>query len=224
MTSSTIGFKTASADLHRKSPWIFIVSLIVSGTLTFVMLVMPLPERKKMTAPVRPVPVVIHLRNIPPTRHIVRAPAPPRPFITPAIPVETHEIIPDDITIELTSEDTDVTPDLPSVLLVQDTGAAEEENEIFEYFAVEEEPQRINAVKPEYPPMASRANIEGTVFLRLLVNREGAVDSVKVEKGPKVFHASAVKAARSTNFKPARQNDRPVSCWVIISYKFEVGE
>lgn len=132
--------------------------------------------------------------------------------------------MPDDITIEDTSLDLEAFPDAPQVVMVPETGASEEEDEIFEYFAVEEHPEPIKNVIPVYPPMAKRANIHGTVTLRVLVNKEGIVDSVKVEKGLKIFHQSAIDAAKATKFRPAKQNDRPVVCWVIMPFTFVIEE
>ena len=225
MRPSTIGFKIPSADLHKKSPRIFIICLIIAGIATFVLLLAPLPEQEAVEVTFTPPPVVIQLQNIPKTRHTVRSPAPPRPFIAPGLPVEVEdEIMPDDITIEDTSLDLEAFPEAPQVVMVPETGASEEEEEIFEYFAVEEHPEPLTNVIPVYPPMAKRANIHGTVTLRVLVNKEGVVDSVKVEKGPKIFHTSAIDAAKATKFRPAKQNDRPVACWVIMPFRFIIEE
>ena len=225
MKHSIIGFKIPSADLHKKSPRIFAICLIIAAITTFVLLIAPLPEQEAVETKYTPPPVVIQLQNIPKIRHTVRTPAPPKPFITPGLPVEVDdEIMPDDITIEDTSLDLEASPETPQVVMVPDTGAGEEEDEIFEYYAVEEQPERINNVMPVYPPMAERANIHGMVTLRVLVNKEGAVDSVKVEKGPKIFHQSAIDAATATKFKPAKQNDRTVACWVIMPFRFVIQE
>lgn len=220
MKTTTVGFKVPSADLHRKSPRIFFASLVCSVFATLAILIAPLPEEKVREKQVKPPPVFINLRNIPKTRQTVTRPAPARPRLNTATPVETFEILPDDITIEDTAVEVEKLPQVPVIEAITDTGAGEEENQIFEYYAVEEPPEPISSVVPEYPPMAERANIDGTVFMRLLVNTEGTVDSVIVEKGPKVFHSSAMNAAKKTVFKPAKQNDRPVACWVILPFRY----
>ena len=69
-----------------------------------------------------------------------------------------------------TSFDLDAAPPAPPALMIPDVGAAVEENEIFEYFSVEEKPIRNNIISPEYPDMAKRADIEGAVYLKVLVN------------------------------------------------------
>ncbi len=77
-------------------------------------------------------------------------------------------------------------------------------------------------IVPEYPDMAKRAGIEGTVTLKVLVNKTGVVDSVEVIDGPSVFRESAVEAGKATKFTPAKFNDRPVACWVIMPFKFQL--
>ncbi len=176
----------------------------------------------------QPPPVIIHLQDIPETRQFVRTPAPPKPFIPNALPIEMdiNDVLPDAITIEDTKLDLMAAPVAPPAILVPEGGepgiqsAAVEEAEIYEYFSVEEPPKRKNAVAPVYPEMAKRAGIEGTVYLKALVNSKGVVDSVEVQSGPSIFHKSAIAAAEAATFIPARQNDKPVSCWVVMPFRF----
>jgi protein TonB len=138
-----------------------------------------------------------------------------------AIPVEVDdELIPDEITIEDTNLVVETAPEAPAVMFAPDSGADNIEDEVFEYYAVEEPPKRINVVSPVYPEMAERAGLKGTVVLKVLVNTIGAVDSVEVVEGPEIFHKASVTAAHKTKFTPARHNDRPVSCWIIMPFRF----
>ena len=221
MKASTVGFKLLEADLHRKSPRFFVVCLIISIVFTTAMLFMPLPEQESSNEKIRIEPVIIHLKDIPETRHQARIPAPKL-----SIPLEVDdEMMPDDVTLESTELDLDaVISALPPMVDIPDieTNAEEEEEEIFEVFAVEEEPERLNTVVPEYPQIAKDSHVQGTVYVKVLVNEKGLVDSLEVVKGPTVFHESSLKAAKAIKFKPAKINDRPVSCWVIIPFKFEL--
>jgi len=212
--------------LHRQSPWIFFICLAAAAVFTLIMITLPLPAgdsiEKIRTAP----PVIIHFQNIPETRQVIRTPAPPKPFIPNALPIATDDLVPDEITIEDTKLDLTEAPAAPPAILVPETGtsaaasAVKEEEEIFEYFSVEEPPKRKDVVSPEFPEMAKRAGIEGTVLLKALVNRKGTVDSVEVQSGPSIFHKSAIAAAKATTFIPARQNDKTVSCWVVMPFRF----
>jgi len=221
-TFSTIGFKTKRADLRRKSPIVFAVCLIASILFTGIALHIVLPKREKIEKTVMVAPVILQLDNIPETRHRVTAPAPPRPIINNGIPIEVmDDLIPDDITIEDTTLNIDSPVETAPTLFIPELGdAGDVEREIFEYFAVEEPPKRKTMVAPDYPLMAERAGIEGTVTMKMLINAEGAVDSVFVLDGPKVFHTNSITAARKTTFTPARHNDRSVPCWIILPFRF----
>ncbi len=219
---SIVGFKKPWADLHRLSRWIFGVSLILAATVMGVILTTTWQAETEPESDPPPQPVVIQIENIPETRHRVQAPAPEL-----AMPLEVDDdFIPDDITIESTELDmaeisTPAPP--PDVEIVAPAGDVEEvEQEIFEYFSVEEKPSRTTTVVPEYPRMAERARIEGAVYLKLLVNTEGAVDSVMVIKGDEIFHDASIEAAKKTRFSPAKHNDKPVACWVILPFTFKL--
>jgi len=159
MSTSIVGFKTASADLHRKSPKIFFVCLVVSVAFTAVMLHLSLPESRRMEKKAVVPPVIIHLENIPETRQRVALPAPPKPFVPSGAPLEVNDLVLDDVTIEDTILDNESYPDTPPALFVKSIGAAEEEKELFEYYEVEEVPKRLNNVIPDFPIMAERAGI-----------------------------------------------------------------
>ena len=222
MNVSTVGFKNPSADLHKKSPGIFLLCLIVSILFTTIVIIVPIPHKDSFVDKIEVPPVIIHLKNIPETRHRVVLPAPSIPFNPSGAVVEVDDILPDDVTIEDTILELDAAPEVPSAILLPSVGAAREENEIFEYFEVKEVPKRIEEILPVYPVIADRYGIEGTVTLKVLVNKIGAVDSVEVISDPSVFDKSAVEAAKATKFTPAKFNDRPVACWVIMPFKFQL--
>jgi len=218
-TSSIVGFKKPWYDLHRHSPKIFIASILLSIIFVGITINVPLFQNGTVEKKINIPPVIIRLQNIPETRHQVRAYAPKL-----AIPIEVgDDIIPSDVTIESTELDFDTVPETaPPVIDTARGGKDVEkiEEEIFEFFAVEEQPERIKDIAPEYPKAARRAGIEGTVIVRALVSKKGEVEKAEVLKGPKELHDAAIKAAIATKFKPARQNDMPVSCWVAMPFRF----
>ena len=224
MKSSIVGFKIPSADLHKKSPKIFWGSLIFSIMLTVIIIKIPFAYKRVQEKKLKIPPVIIHLENIPETRQRVQMPAPPKPFITSGAPLEVDDILPDNVTIEDTKLDVDVFPEAPPAVFIPEHGAAEEEKEFFEFYEVEEIPKRLQNIVPEYPSMAERAGIQGTVTLKVLINKTGIVDSVVVIEGPEIFRKPAIKAAKATTFSPAKYNNRTVSCWVIMPFRFVLGE
>ncbi|MCD6308515.1 MAG: energy transducer TonB [Candidatus Latescibacteria bacterium] len=219
---SIIGFKKSTADLHRLSPYILTVSLVLSAAVTAVLLTGSWMKEAVRGETVEKPPIVIQIEDIPETIHRVQAPAPKL-----SIPLEVDDdFMPDDITIENTDLDlaevsTPSPP--PSIDIALPEGGVEAaEDEIFEYFSVEEKPRRLTTVIPRYPEMAERAGIEGTVYLKLLIAKTGDVDSVIVVKGPEIFQSSAIEASKKTRFSPAKNNDKPVPCWVILPFTFKM--
>lgn len=219
MTSSSIaGFKYPGADLHRKSPKIFVISAILVAGFIAGGLRMPLVQQEELEKKVEKPPVIIQLEDIPETHQQVTAPAPQF-----AMPLEvSDDVMLDDVTIEDTSldvttfEPTDTAPVIVQEEIVEE--AAPEE--IFEFFAVEEQPVRQQEVTPEYPMAARSAGVEGTVFVRALVGTDGSVEQAEILKGNDLLNDAAIAAAKATKFSPAKQNGMPVRCWVQMRFAF----
>lgn len=86
-------------------------------------------------------------------------------------------------------------------------------------------PQPITKVNPFYPELAVKAGLEGRVFVKALVGKDGKViDAVVVdnagEKSPEIFHQTALEAAKQWTFTPAELQGKPVEVWVAIPFKF----
>jgi len=94
-----------------------------------------------------------------------------------------------------------------------------------EFVAYEEPPQQIEVVQPVYPEMARRASIEGVVWVKALVDKEGKVRDVIIVKdsGAKAgFEEAAIEAAKKTLWKPAISNGQPVAVWVAYKIEFKL--
>lgn len=75
-----------------------------------------------------------------------------------------------------------------------------------------------------YPEEALQNNIQGKVFLKFVVNKDGSVDRIEVTKG--VDPALDKEAVRVINllpkFKPGKQNGVPVPVWFAIPVAFQI--
>lgn len=94
-----------------------------------------------------------------------------------------------------------------------------------EFVAVEQEPVVVKKVNPDYPEMARQTGLEGMVVVRILVYKDGTVKDVIVVRpsGTSVgFEEAAVAACKQWVFKPAIQNQKPVSVWVNYPVKFAI--
>ena len=83
-----------------------------------------------------------------------------------------------------------------------------------------------DAPKPKYPDAARRDGKEGRVLLRVLVNEEGRIASVEVNRssGAEALDHAAVEAIKRWRFSPARLADRPVESWVRIPIDFRLTD
>ena len=109
----------------------------------------------------------------------------------------------------------DIPPPLPK-------GDVEVEEEILEFWIVEQKPELIKFVNPVYPEMVRRAGLQGQVLVAFIVTREGRVVEPRVLKGPEIFRAAALEAVRQFQFKPAMQNDRGVAVRMTIPIRFSL--
>ncbi len=71
-------------------------------------------------------------------------------------------------------------------------------------------------VQPQYPEMAKKFNISGTVKIEVVVAPNGAVKEARVVGGHPVLASSALEAAKKWRFEPAGGESTG-----IIDFKFE---
>jgi protein TonB len=94
-----------------------------------------------------------------------------------------------------------------------------------EFVPVEKPPQIVKKVMPEYPEMAVRAGLEGTVWVKILVDKDGKPKkAVVVRSTAEMFDEPAIKAAMGFLFTPAVMNKGPVKVWVSIPFRFQLKD
>ncbi len=84
-------------------------------------------------------------------------------------------------------------------------------------------PRALEWVIPEYPHLARRSGLEGTVWVNMLVDQDGHVRDVRIAKASGVsagFERVTLEAARRTRFSPAIQNGLPIAVWISVPYRF----
>ncbi|MGE3800041.1 MAG: energy transducer TonB [Candidatus Kapaibacterium sp.] len=78
----------------------------------------------------------------------------------------------------------------------------------------------------QYPPEAEAKGIEGTVYIRAAIDKEGNLRQVKVipRKGTdtEIFEEAALNAVRQTEFSPAIINGEPIEMSIIIPIRFKL--
>jgi TonB family protein len=76
----------------------------------------------------------------------------------------------------------------------------------------------IKSVNPTYPQEASKKHIEGTVVVRIVVDKDGRVTSAKALSGPSDLLASSVQAAKQFQYEPPE--NAPVIKDLEMNYNF----
>jgi len=89
-----------------------------------------------------------------------------------------------------------------------------------DYVFVEELPEAIEKVPPDYPQLARKKNIEGTVVVQALVGKDGRVKDAKVVQSIPELDDYAVVAVKQWRFIPAKSKGQPVAVWVAIPVMF----
>jgi TonB family protein len=81
----------------------------------------------------------------------------------------------------------------------------------------------ISQPKPQYPPEAKKARIQGTVELAVEIGRDGKVDDIQLLSGPPELVQSAVDAVRTWEYKPVLLNGEPVAVTttVVVNYTLQ---
>jgi protein TonB len=208
--------KTPEADLRRSYNKVFGYCTLITFVLhTAVVVIFPTFEASASNRQKKQ--IIIENVDIPETQQIKRPPPPPRP----AVPIETEsDDVPDDVTIESTDLDfDDAMVDMPP----PPPPGSRDEEEILEFYMVEQKPELVHSVNPIYPEIARKAGLTGKVFLKFLVDKSGRVSNVTVLKGQEIFRQAAIDAILQFKFKPAQQNDRPVSVWMTQPMSFRLN-
>ncbi len=85
------------------------------------------------------------------------------------------------------------------------------------------EPKKIVHVAPEYPEIARRAGVEGTVVLEAVLDATGRVESIRVLRSRPLLDEAAVKAVRQWRYSPTELNGVPVPVLMTITVNFNLN-
>ncbi len=220
---------SAQTTLRRRYPLLFQLSLLLALALTVTAFSVPFGLSEKATVIVSQ-DEIVQVVDIEPTRH-AQEPPPPRP---PA-PVE----VPDDEVLDDVLIDIDI-PDLrtePAVIPPRPDQmpavVAPPEPEDPDIFIVVEQPPVLLPNEAEglrqlqsriqYPEMARRAGIEGTVFVQFVVDENGNVNNPVCARDPGGNTCEeALRAVREAKFKPGRQRGKPVKVRFSLPVRFRL--
>jgi protein TonB len=92
-----------------------------------------------------------------------------------------------------------------------------------DFVPFEKEPQVVRRIEPAYPDAAKQAGLEGSVFAKLWIDKEGKVKEVLILKTPSdVFKQAVIDAAKQWIFTPAVMNSGAVAVWFPVKFTFNL--
>jgi len=82
------------------------------------------------------------------------------------------------------------------------------------------------AERPPYPHIAREQGWEGTVVLRIKVNREGSVEAITTRKssGFPILDDNALQSVKTWTFEPAKDGEFAISTTVDLPIRFDLDE
>jgi len=92
------------------------------------------------------------------------------------------------------------------------------------YVPVDAPPKAIVQKAPVYPEIAKKVGMEGTTFIKALLDLDGSIMRVVILKssGFPQLDTAAVRCVLDWKFSPALQNKRPVRVWVGAPIRFSL--
>lgn len=79
---------------------------------------------------------------------------------------------------------------------------------------------------PDYPAMARRAHVMGTVGLRIVIDEQGRVGQIEVVRTPDSrfgFDLAAIEAVKRWRYEPGRLDGRPVAVEAFVLVEFTLA-
>ena len=103
----------------------------------------------------------------------------------------------------------------------------EEDNpEINAFIPVEKPPQLVKEVLPVYPEIARRSGVEGVVWVKVLIDKNGKPKKAVVikENANGILDQAAIDATMQHLFTPAVMNGGAVQVWVALKFRFQLKQ
>ena len=87
---------------------------------------------------------------------------------------------------------------------------------------VDQLPEVLEHVAPEYPEAAQRTNTDGTVYVSLRVGANGVVQDAIVLAGPAALRDASLEAVWQWKFKAALRGSQPTAVWLTVPVTFKL--
>jgi TonB family protein len=84
--------------------------------------------------------------------------------------------------------------------------------------------QLVTKVPPIYPPLARQAHIQGTVILKVEINKSGDVESMQLISGHPILAPATIDAVKQWKYKPFLLNGEPVEVETNVTVNFPLSD
>ncbi len=85
-------------------------------------------------------------------------------------------------------------------------------------------PKVVHLEPPTYPVEAKAKNLQGTVFVDILINRKGQpMKAVVVKSDNSIFNDPSITAAMNSKFTPLKRKGHLQKCWIVVPFKYALG-
>ena len=81
-------------------------------------------------------------------------------------------------------------------------------------------PTKVKDVKPQYPPIAQSARVQGVVIIEATIGPSGSVQDAKVLRSIPLLDQAALDAVRQWQFTPTLLNGVPVPVIMTVTVNF----
>ena len=99
---------------------------------------------------------------------------------------------------------------------------ADDSTEVYDFIAVSDKPELLKKVAPAYPELARKAQVEGVVVVKILIDTNGDIEDAQIFKSIPMLDRAAIDAAMKFKFTPGKQRDRFVKVWMKLPFKFNL--
>ncbi len=81
----------------------------------------------------------------------------------------------------------------------------------------------IHQVRPQYPPLARQARIQGSVILQAVISKDGTIQNLRLVSGHPMLAPAAIDAVKQWRYKPYYLNGEPVEVETQITVNFTLA-
>jgi TonB family protein len=95
--------------------------------------------------------------------------------------------------------------------------------DINDFVPVDQQPALVKRSPVTYPELAKTARIEGNVYLKVLIDKDGkAKKAVVFKSDADVFNDAAIQSALKSSYTSATNDGRTVATWMVVPYSFKL--